>query len=103
MAVSRRRMGRNASVQSGKNEVRKAAASPNPNIHNKKHEVMWFKGIQGFLTAHLIERAWHGDEVTPDSILASAETRRSWQQWFDGVRISGIPDERLNEPAGKAN
>ena len=70
--------------------------SPNPNGHpgvpTKKYEVVWFKGIQGWLTSYMVQRAWHGDDITPDSILGSDQTRQAWQQWIDSTGISGLPD-----------
>ena len=54
----------------------------------KKHEVIWTKAIRGPLYGHLITREWHGDDLPPDSVLASDSTRQDWQNWFDQVRIS---------------
>jgi len=73
--------------------------SPNPAVTVKKHEVLWLKGIQGWLTAYLVQRAWHSNEVSPDSILASDKTRNEWREWGDRVQISGIPDEKLPRKA----
>lgn len=71
------------------------APSPNPNVHVMKHEVIWFKGIQGFMTAHLVQRAWHGDELPPNSVVNSDATRLAWKKWFDTVKIAGLPDDKL--------
>lgn len=78
------------------------APSPNPNVHVMKHEVIWFKGIQGFMTAYLVQRAWHGDELPADGVIKSDATRQAWKSWLDTVRIAGIPDEKLKAAAPKA-
>ncbi len=80
--------------------------SPDPakrqgSVSLRKHEVVWFKGIQGFLTAHLVQRAWHGDEIKPDSILASADAQKSWQAWINNVAIAGIPKSKLEQLNGQ--
>lgn len=71
------------------------APSPNPNVHVMKHEVIWFKGIQGFMTAYLVQRAWHADELPLDSVVTSETARLAWKKWFDTVKISGLPDDKL--------
>jgi len=74
-------------------EVAPAARPPGVNVSLRRYEVVWFKGIQGWLSAYLVQRAWHGDTITPDSILASDATRQRWQAWIDQVKISGVPDK----------
>ncbi len=68
--------------------------SPNPAVTVKKHEVLWLKGIQGWLYSYLVQRAWHSDDLAPDSILISDKTHKEWQDWGQNVRISGIPDDK---------
>jgi hypothetical protein len=67
-------------------------ANQDPGYQTKKHEVVWFKSIQGFETTYLVQRAWHGDDIAPDSILASPATRQVWKAWIDQVAVRGIPD-----------
>jgi hypothetical protein len=62
--------------------------SPNGDIVVKKNEVLWLKAIKGFQYSHMVERQWHGDEITPGTILASPETRANWQSWMDDVSIA---------------
>ncbi len=69
--------------------------SPNPAVTVKKHEVLWIKGMQGWLYSYIVERAWHGDDITPNSILASDDTRKEWKDWGDNVEIAGIPRDKL--------
>lgn len=72
-------------------------AAPNRTVTLKKHEVVWFKGIQGWLTTYIVQRAWHGDEIPPDSILASDSVRGDWRDWIDSVTIGGAPDDKHDE------
>jgi len=79
-------------------------ATPNPNVLLKKHEVMLLKGMQGWLTAYLVQRAWHSDEIPADSVLSSDATREEWRQWLSGVKVAGIPagvqpDSSATQPA----
>lgn len=66
-------------------------ASPNPNVVVKKHEVIWVKVIAGFGYTHIVQKQWHGDEITPGSVLSSADTRAAWQRWIDDVAIITAP------------
>jgi len=71
--------------------------SSNPAIHVKKHEVVWFKGIQGWLTAYIVQRAWHSDDIGPDSILGSEKTRSEWREALDQITIAGLPDDKRSD------
>jgi len=53
----------------------------------KKHEVMWVKAIKGIEYSHIVQRQWHGDEITSDSVLSSTDTRAEWQRWMESVSI----------------
>jgi len=68
--------------------------SPSPAITVRKHEVLWLKGIQGWLNSYLVQRAWHSDTLEPGSILASDKTYKEWQDWGRTIRIAGIPDDK---------
>lgn len=74
-------------------DVAPAARPPGAHVSLRKYEVVWFKGIQGWLSSYLVQRAWHGDTITPDSILGSDATRQRWQGWIDQIAISGAPDK----------
>ena len=60
----------------------------------KKHEVIWFKGLRGSSTTYLVQRAWHGDVIAADNVLASPKTREAWRRWSDEIAIAGVPDDK---------
>jgi hypothetical protein len=59
-----------------------------PNILLLKHEVIWAKTLEGHTGNYVVWRAWHGDKIDPDSVLASGTTRREWQAWVDRVAVT---------------
>lgn len=67
------------------------AQAPGPNVTLHRYEAIWFKGIRGWLDDYLVERAWHGDTITPDSLLASRATQDEWRGWINDVSIAGRP------------
>jgi hypothetical protein len=60
-----------------------------PNILLRRHEVIWAKTIQGRGENFVVWRAWHGDAITHDSVLASGAVRQEWQDWVDQVGLVG--------------
>lgn len=65
--------------------------APGPGVTLHRYEVIWFKGIKGWLADYMVQRAWHADSITPDSILASKATQDEWRNWIDAVAINGRP------------
>jgi hypothetical protein len=35
----------------------------------------------------LVQRNWHGDVITPESILRSDAMKKEWRDWLQGVRL----------------
>lgn len=68
--------------------------APAPGVTLHRYEVIWFKGIKGWLNDYLVQRAWHADAITPESILASKATQDEWRNWIDAVAISGRPKSK---------
>jgi hypothetical protein len=54
----------------------------------RRHEVIWFKGLQGQKAYFLVQRAWHGDETGPDTVLGSEKVHDEWQAWIDSVGLN---------------
>jgi hypothetical protein len=67
---------------------------PGADVLLRKYEVIWFKGIKGWLHNYVIQRAWHGDRLSPDSFPVSAATRQAWQRWIGNIGIAGKADEQ---------
>jgi hypothetical protein len=65
--------------------------APDPNVTLRHFEVIWFKGIKGWLNDYMIQRAWHGDVIPPNSILASRDVLNEWRDWIEAVTIAGRP------------
>jgi hypothetical protein len=64
------------------------AAFPDNNVLLRRHEVIWAKTIQGRSDNYLVWRAWHGDSIPRDSVLASGSVRHEWQDWVDQVGLA---------------
>jgi hypothetical protein len=62
-------------------------AFTDPNVLLLKHEVIWAKTLEGHAGNYVVWRAWHGDKIDPDSVLASGTTRQEWQAWVDRVVV----------------
>jgi hypothetical protein len=60
-------------------------------VELRHHEAMWFKTLRGREHGYVVWRAWHGDAVTRDTVLGSADTRQEWQSWIDQVSLANRP------------
>lgn len=58
-----------------------------PSVPLKRYEVVWFRGLSGRYGDYLVQRAWHGDTVPPNAILASSAVRDDWRRWVQSIRI----------------
>jgi hypothetical protein len=54
----------------------------------RKHEVIWFKGMHGQKGNYLVQRAWHGDLIGPDTVLGAPKVHDAWQAWIDNVGLN---------------
>jgi hypothetical protein len=54
----------------------------------RRYEVIWFKGLKGEKAYFLVQRAWHGDETGPDTVLGSEKVHDEWHNWIDSIGLN---------------
>jgi hypothetical protein len=66
----------------------KRLANTGPSSGLREHEVIWFKGLHGQKGNYLVQRAWHGNTIGPDSVLGSTAAHDEWLSWIDSVGLN---------------